>query len=109
MIININGKEIELRFKFRSEILFEEVQSRSFEGKSISDWILYYYCTVIANTDDGFIEYEKFIEWLDENPDSIYAFIQWYTEFQTGIMAKRSEQLTQEAKKKAQRKKAPGK
>lgn len=105
MKINIDNQNIELRFRFRSEILFEEIAQKSFQGESVAQWILYFYCTLIANTDDGFIEYDSFVKWLDDNPDALYEFIEFYTKFQSGVLEKRQKAIEAAAKKKAPRKK----
>lgn len=100
---NLNGQEVDIKFKFRSEILFEEVNGKSFTGETISDWLLYFYCTVIANTSDDFIKYDEFVEWLDENPDLLFEFIQWYTEYQSGIIEKRKTKIEADLKKKVKK------
>lgn len=101
MKIKIKDAEVELKYKFRSEILFEDVMERTFQGKTVQDWVMYFYCTVVANTSDGFAGYEEFLSWLDEKPETLYEFIDWYAEQQAGIVKKRQEQVAKGMKKKA--------
>ena len=114
MEIKIKDTNVKIKFSFRAELLYEDVKEHSFAGQNLHDWILYFYCTVTANTADGFIEYDDFIVWLDENPEALYEFIQWYSDMQNQIINTRlqtevnkikEEDLT-EVKKKVGRKKS---
>lgn len=105
MKININNREIDLRFKFRAELLFEDALEHSFKGENIKEWITYMFCTVIANTEDGFISYADFMEFLDNNMDVFYEFIQWYTEVQQTVIDIRSQKIKKNLEEKKKVKK----
>lgn len=79
MKVNIHDKEIEMKFSFKGEMLFEAISGESFAAKNTTEWIQIMFCYIIAIEGDGFIKFEDFIKYLDENPDKIYEFIEWYT------------------------------
>lgn len=81
MKINFNNREIEFKFKFRADMLFEDKRGKSFEAKSITDWVTYFWCYYIALTKDHSLTLEEFEDLLDEQPSLLYDFINWYTEY----------------------------
>ena len=100
MKINLNDREIEISFKFRSELLFEDVMEHSFSGASIKEWVTYLFCTIIANTEDGFVRFDGFLGLLDDNMDVFYEFIEWYTHLQENIITLRTQKNLENSKKK---------
>lgn len=106
MTITIKERDIDVVFKFRTELLYEDAMEKSFTGNTIREWVTYFYCTIIANTEDGFIKWDEFMDWLDENTDTFYEFISWYNDVQTSIMSLRQKKMADEASKKAKPKKA---
>ena len=102
MKINIKNQDVELKFNFKSEMYFESIQKESFTGKNTTEWILLFFCYVIAMTDDGFINYDDFIDWVSSQPVTLYDFIAWYTEEMTNISNLRIGMKEDEEKKKGQ-------
>lgn len=100
MKINIKNQDVELKFNFKSEMYFESIQKESFTGKNTTEWILLFFCYVIAMTDDGFINYDDFIDWVSSQPVTLYDFIAWYTEEMTNISNLRIGMKEDEEKKK---------
>ena len=100
MKINIKNQDVELKFNFKSEMYFESIQKESFTGKNTTEWILLMFCYVIAMTDDGFISYDEFIDWVSAEPVTLYNFIAWYTEEMTNISNLRIGMKEEEEKKK---------
>lgn len=94
LTFEIQGQEVTVKFNFRAELIFEEALSKTFTGKNNSEWIMYFYATLIANTADGFIGFKDFVNWLSENPTVFYDFIEYYTEYQKNII-----ELREQAKK----------
>lgn len=99
MKITINERDIELKFNFKSEMYFESIQKESFTGKNTTEWILLFFCYVIAMTEDGFISYDDFIDWVSTEPVTLYDFIAWYTEEMTNISNLRIGMKDEEEKK----------
>lgn len=108
MNININNKDVEMQFHFATELLYEQIQEKTFTGQTTTDWIIYFFCTVISCTEDGFIAYPDFLKWLDEHPTEFYSFIEWYSDYVTKVAELRQatkKEVPTEAKKKSKVKK----
>lgn len=103
MQILIKDRKVELKFNFRAEMLYEEVNGKSFSGHSNSAWLMYMYCTLISNTEDGFIGFKEFIEWLSDNPTTFYDFIKYYTDFQANILEMTSQKKKKKVKSKEEK------
>lgn len=86
MTINFNDREIELRFTFRADMIYENIMQKSFKAQTETEWIVYFYSTYLAITDDTDLGLDDFILKLDENPKLLYDFIQWYVDFQSNNM-----------------------
>lgn len=106
MDIEINGRKITLKFSFRAEMLFEQINDRSFTAANTTEWIQLFFCYVICATSDGEIKFDDFIGWIDENPDKFYDFITWYTDKMQNISdlrASKKEEGKGTARKRANR------
>ncbi len=86
MTIDFNDKEIELRFTFRADMIYENIMQKSFKAQTETEWLVYFYSTYLAITDDTDLGLDDFILKLDENPKLLYDFIQWYVDFQSNNM-----------------------
>lgn len=96
MEITINEKTIKLKKTFRSLIAYEQATGGMFSPKTISETIMYFYCVIIASDKDVDIDYDEFMDWLDENPSSLQEFSNW--------IVKQNEQEEMLTKKKTQKK-----
>ncbi len=100
MKIKINDKEIELKQTIRALLMFENIKNESYSPKSLNDILLYIYCVVVASSRDYTLDYDSFIDWVDENPtelEKITQFIQQNQENQNSIKKNKS-QLKKEKK-----------
>lgn len=86
MTISFNDREIELRFTFRADMIYENIMQKSFKAQTETEWIVYFYSTYLAITDDTDLGLDDFILKLDESPKVLYDFIQWYVDFQINNM-----------------------
>lgn len=77
MKIQINGKAIELKNTFRSLMIYETITEELFNPKNISDFIIYFYSTVLASDKQLHITLDDFTEWLDNNTNELANFMQW--------------------------------
>lgn len=77
MKITLNNKEIELKYSFRSMMMYENITGKSLEPKGLTDILTFFYCVVLASSKDYSLEFDKFIDWVDENPNSINEFGAW--------------------------------
>lgn len=77
MKVNIKGKEIELKNKLRSLMIYEQITEKAFNPVTITDMILYFYCVVLANEPSLDLDFNSFMEILDEQPDLFAQFNEW--------------------------------
>ena len=93
MKIKINDKEIELKMSIRSLLMYENIKGESYVPKSLNDILLYIYCVVVSSSKDYSLDYDAFIDWVDEHPDEltqIVKFIQQTQENQNNIKKNKS-------------------
>lgn len=77
MKILVKEKEIELKNTFRSMIIFEKVAGKTFNPEGITDILLYFYSVIMASDKDCDLEFEEFINMVDENPKLLTDFSEW--------------------------------
>lgn len=80
MEITINNKTIKLKKSFRSLIAYESATGKPFAPSTISDSIMYLYCVIISSDPSLEINYDNFMDWLDDNPTTLSEFTQWLVE-----------------------------
>lgn len=69
--IKINGTEYNFKYSIRALFLFEQIAGKQFEVKSLLDQYLFLYCIILASNKDNFIEWDEFIDAID-NDQNIY-------------------------------------
>lgn len=105
MKIIINDQEIVLKNTFRSAIAYEQITEKTFNPKTVSEMIIYFYCVVISSGDmEKPITLDDFIAWLDENPLMMQEFSQWVYDvnMQQGEFSKNKKKVTRVKKPKLQ-------
>lgn len=83
MTISIDYREITLRHTFRSHLIYENVTGHSFAPKGITDIVTFMYCSLMAADAELAITFDKFVDWLDEHPDTLTQFAAWLAENNT--------------------------
>lgn len=77
MKITINEKEIELKYSFRALMMFENINGNTYNGGGLTEAITLFYCIVVTSSKDYSLDYDYFIDWLDENQDTLKEFFTW--------------------------------
>lgn len=79
MKININEREITLKYGYRPLMIYENITHKSFNPSGLTDLVYFFYATVLAASvrEGETIKYEDFMDWLDENPDKVTEFSNW--------------------------------
>ena len=77
MTITILDKEIELKYTFRSLLIYESIQHKSFNPESLTDLMVYIYSTILASDKSLDLDFDYFLEWMDENPSVLTEFSEW--------------------------------
>lgn len=77
MKVKIGRKNVELKWKLRSLLMYENITDESFSPKTLQDLITYLYCVVVSSSGDYDLTYDKFIEEIDDQPTIIAEFKDW--------------------------------
>lgn len=77
MNININDKEITLKYSLRAMMMYENVTNKTLNPLGITEVVTFFYCVVLASSKDYSLSFEDFMDWLDENPDTLKEFGEW--------------------------------
>lgn len=77
MIINIKNKEVELKYTFRSMIIYEKITGESFQPKGVTEVLIYLFSTIVASSKGIDLTFEEFIDFADENPNIVNEFNEW--------------------------------
>lgn len=67
MTITINNKEYKLKYTIRALFIFEQITNRPFEIRNTMDNYLFFYCMILANNPDCLLEWDEFIDAMDND------------------------------------------
>lgn len=79
MIVKIKDKDIELKFSFRSLMIYENITKKSFNPESTSDILIFMFCVLISSDKDLNLDFGEFLDYVDNNPYIIVDFSEWFT------------------------------
>ena len=99
MIVKINDKEITLRYSFRSLILYENIQKKSFSPETTTDVLIFMFCVNLSSEKDLEFNFNQFLDMIDENPSLVTEFALWLTK----EMDKQNELSPEEESKKVKK------
>lgn len=78
MNITINNKVIELKYSFRSLMIFEKIAGKSFTNVTgLTEILVFFYSVIISSDKDTTLSWDQFIDWLDSNPNVLTEFTTW--------------------------------
>lgn len=68
--ITINGKNYNIKYSLRALFIFEQITNRPFEIKTLLDNYIFFYSMILAsNKDKEPLDWDEFIDALDESPN----------------------------------------
>lgn len=68
MKIKINKKEYNFKYTLRAIFIFEKITDKPFKIETVMDNYLFYYSIILANNMDKPIEWDEFIDAIDNDP-----------------------------------------
>lgn len=83
MKIKIKDLEITLKNSFRSLIIYEAMTKKTFKPETITDVIVYFFSVISASANPQQVDWDDFMDWLDENPNAIAEFQNWLSSTMT--------------------------
>ena len=92
MKVVIKEQEIELKKTMRSYMMFESITDKAFAPKTLTDMVTYFYCVVMSSHKGLELQFDEFIDWLDEHDGIMPQFTQWLAgvnEIEAGMTKKK--------------------
>lgn len=80
--MNITYKEhnYELKYSFRALMIYENITQKSFKPESLTDMITLFYSVLLSTAKTEPIQFDEFVDYLDENPELLSEFSNWLVE-----------------------------
>ena len=66
--ININGKDYKVKYTIRALFIFEQITGKAFKLETMLDSYIFYYSMILANNKDQVLQWDEFLDALDETP-----------------------------------------
>jgi hypothetical protein len=79
MILKIKDKEVELKYSFRSLMLYENIQNKSFTPSTTTDVLVFMYCVIMGSAKDLDFTFDEFLDLVDEDQTLVIKFSNWLT------------------------------
>ncbi len=79
MILNIKDKEVTLRYSFRSLLLYENIQNKSFTPSTTTDVLVFFYCVIMGSEKNLDFTFDEFLDMIDEDQTLVIKFSDWLT------------------------------
>lgn len=67
MILTINKKKYTIKYTIRALFIFEQITGKPFEIKTLLDNYILFYSLILANNPDNIIEWDEFVDALDND------------------------------------------
>ena len=107
MKVNIKDQEIEMKYSFRSLIIFEEITGKTLTvPESLKDILILFYSVILGSAKGSLQDWtwDNFMDYLDENPEITVEFTNWLKdvlETQNGITEKHSKDVEKKTRRKS--------
>lgn len=79
MILKIKDKNVTLKYSFRSLMLYENIQNKSFTPSTTTDVLVFMYCVIIGSEKDLDFTFDEFLDLVDEDQTLVIKFSEWLT------------------------------
>lgn len=80
MKITIKDKELDVKYSLRGQLIFEKVADKGFAINGLYDFVLFLYCSILASNKDYNIDWDDFLDYVDEHPDILIEFTNMVSE-----------------------------
>ncbi len=67
MNITINNKDYKVKYTIRALFIFEQITKKPFEIRTTMDNYLFFYCMLLANNPDTPLEWDDFLDAMDND------------------------------------------
>lgn len=66
--ITINGTDYNIKYTIRALFIFEQITGKPFTIQTLLDNYIFFYSMILANNQDNVLDWDTFIDELDNNP-----------------------------------------
>lgn len=77
MKIQIKNKEVELKNKMRSLLVYEQITNKPFNPSTITDMMIYFYSVILACEPSIELTFSEFMDLIDDEPNLFDSFQSW--------------------------------
>lgn len=67
--IKIKGKNYNIKYTIRALFIFEQITGKPFKIETLLDNYIFFYSMILANNQDKVIQWDDFIDALDNDPN----------------------------------------
>ncbi len=67
--ITINGIEYNIKYSIRALFIWEQITGKNFKIETLLDNYIFFYSMILANNKDKVLDWDTFLDALDENPN----------------------------------------
>lgn len=101
MVINIKGKDVTLKYTFKSMMMYENITNKAFAPSTLTEVIIFMFCVIIASDKSAQLTFEELIDIVDDNPSLLEDFSEWLTKEvnKQNLLAQDREPVVDEEKK----------
>lgn len=82
MDITIKGKQYKVKYTIRALFIFEQITGKAFEIKTLLDNWIFLYSIILANNPDNFIDWDDFVDALDNDKELITQLTKLVDDYQ---------------------------
>lgn len=82
MDITIKGKQYKVKYTIRALFIFEQITGKAFEIKTLLDNWIFLYSIILANNPDNFIDWDDFLDALDNDKELITQLTKLVDDYQ---------------------------
>ena len=79
MKIKIGNTQVTLKNSFRAHFVYEGIQKKSFDGRTMTDIIIFMWSVYATSMPEGKepVDLMEFISWLDGHDEKLKEFVEW--------------------------------
>lgn len=78
MKIKFGDKEYELKYTLRAFMFWEQMMGKPFDVRTLTDTYVLFYCFLLASNKPFDVNFEEFMDLLDENHLAVKDFNEWF-------------------------------
>lgn len=83
-----NFSDFNIHESFRAHMFYEEITGESFKPTNLKSVLIFFYSNIMACNRELPVDFEAFIDWLDNHTEMLMEFTDWLTSSLTRTVTK---------------------